>query len=70
VAIFERQPLTRPKLPGRCVWKVCRGPTNLPRVITAIMLDDATFCEQIAELLKHYCGHTTEEIGDVDPIRA
>jgi hypothetical protein len=55
------------QLPNKCFLVI---ECNEQRFITAIMLDDTTFCEQIAELLKHYCGHTTEEIGDVDLIPA
>jgi len=34
------------------------------------MFDDPTFCEEICELLQYQRGHTIEEIGDLDLIRA
>ena len=43
---------------------------NQQRFISPLMFDDATFCEETCELLRHQCGHTIEEIGELSLIRA
>jgi len=43
---------------------------NEQRFITPLMFDDSTFCEEIYEFLRHQCGHTIEEIGELDLIRS
>jgi len=53
--------------PNKCFLVVeCNG----QRLITPLMFEDSTFCEEICELLHHQCGHTIEEIGELDLIRA
>jgi len=54
-------------IPNKCVLVVeCNG----QRLVTPLMFDDPTFCEEICELLQYQRGHTIEEIGDLDLIRA
>jgi len=43
---------------------------NEQRFITPLMFDDTTFCEEISALLQRQCGHTIEEIGELDLVRA
>jgi hypothetical protein len=55
------------QFPNRCFLVIeCNG----QGFITPLMFEDSTFCEEICELLQHQCGHTIEEIGDLDLIRA
>jgi hypothetical protein len=54
------------QFPNKCFLVIeCNG----QRFITPLIFPDSTFCEEIYELLQHQCGHTIEEIGELNLIR-
>jgi hypothetical protein len=54
------------QFPNRCFLVI---ECNEQRFITSLMFDDPMFCEEIYEFLRHQCGNTIEEIGELDLIR-
>ena len=54
------------QFPNKCFLVIeCNG----QHFITPLMFAEAMFFEEIYELLRHQCGHTIEEIGELDLIR-